>query len=374
MEPKAQPLVEEAADESPSSGGPQAYALFTRAILPGLVAFTIDVASGKTTHHPVTGAFDNYMQEYYGEGTRLLEWDPKSARFVHADVDLAGGKGNASSPVVLYTIDPVDGTSTSAPVSGCSGYPMGIAWDAGLNKLIIATQTSSTISYFGVDAATAVATPMGTLARGASESASSSFYAAYISHAHGGVAVRVGHELVTKGTQLGVGTVTLGEQAAHAPPAASWSPLDLGVHDLPATVHSTAAAVDVVGSAPRVGSYVSLAPKKGAPKIEYDIVSWSAGGTPKILATLNNSHPPYNPLVGPLGYVGASLAGSRYGAMTVALHPNPLLPGWSDKWTLATIDLSAPEPSTTLVDVALDPAPSFEGAETVSLSGFGLAA
>ena len=370
VSPTGQALVEDLPTTvAPTSGGKVAYALFTKALLGGLTAFTVDVATGATTHRPVKGPFDTYMKEYYGEGTRLLEWDPKSARFLLADVVLNAGKANASSPVVLYAINPADGSSTAQPVSGAVGYPIGLAWDATLDKLLLATQSDTTVMYFAVDTSTAVATPMGSLARGADEASSSSYYSAFISQADGGVAVRVVHQIVTKGTGLGVGTVTLSASAGDTAPAAAWSALDLGTHDLPATVHKAPAAAD--GTAP----YVSLAPKKGGAKIEYDIISWTAGGAPTLVAALNNSHPPYTPVIHQaLGYVGASRVGTSYGAMTVALHPNPILPGVLDKWTLSTVDLSAAEPATTLVEVALNPGPSFEGAETVALSGFGLAA
>ena len=73
---------------------------------------------------------------------------------------------------------------------------------------------------------------------------------------------------------------------------------------------------------------------------------------------------------GVLGYVGSAAVGSTYAAMTVATHPNPILPGAFDKWSLSVFDL---ETETVTLEAPLSPQPSALGAETTSLSGFGLA-
>ena len=67
------------------------------------------------------------------------------------------------------------------------------------------------------------------------------------------------------------------------------------------------------------------------------------------------------------------MARGRYAALTVAKHFN-IVPNLSDKWSIASLDLSQPDVGATLIEVALSPQPSFEGAETVALSGFGLSA
>ena len=98
----------------------------------------------------------------------------------------------------------------------------------------------------------------------------------------------------------------------------------------------------------------------------------AVGGPARVLANLSNANVPCSPYDhSQLGYVTDAVAGeSLYAAMTVALHPSPLLPGVRDKWSVSTLDLN----TGALTEAALSPQPSFEGAETVSLGGFGLVA
>ena len=156
----------------------------------------------------------------------------------------------------------------------------------------------------------------------------------------------------------------------------TWTDLAWSTYLLPATVH---AAAD--GAAQGDGAFVGLAPRNGGGStVSYDIVSWAkqparADAQPTVLAWLNNSHPPTVPLLHePLGYVGASRVGAAYATLTVALHPSKFLPGVGDKWALQTLDLAADDVAGSLRELPLEPQPSFEGAEVVSLSGFGLAA
>ena len=51
-------------------------------------------------------------------------------------------------------------------------------------------------------------------------------------------------------------------------------------------------------------------------------------------------------------------------------QPTPILPGAFDKWSLSVFDL---ETETVTLEAPLSPQPSALGAETTSLSGFGLA-
>ena len=65
-----------------------------------------------------------------------------------------------------------------------------------------------------------------------------------------------------------------------------------------------------------------------------------------------------------------------YAALTIATHPS-IVPGTQigDRWSLSAISLATDDVSASLVEVALHPQPGIGavGAETVSLSGFGLA-
>jgi hypothetical protein len=123
--------------------------------------------------------------------------------------------------------------------------------------------------------------------------------------------------------------------------------------------------------------YISLAPRLGVLAEEgYDILGWGAPGMPPtVLANLSNAHPPDIPISNaPLGYVQDAVAtawdGTQmrtfYGAMTVARNGKE---GLEDKWQVSTYDLLHGGRDQT---VALVPQPSPLGAETSSLSGFGL--
>jgi len=296
----------------------------------------------------------------------VLPWDPNSKLFYLADVD-AAASANATA-ITLYAINPADGSSTATPVSGCEGFPMGMSWDEALGMLIVATQTPSTVTFCAIDPS-GTSKSMGSLPRGSSESTDTSYYAAYISHAQAGVAVRVGHKIVTEGKELGVSTVKLsGGANGGSSPTATWTPLDLGSHDLPAATRAH----------PSGKGYLALAPRKGSNGKTLDMVAWGdTAGPARVIANLTNANVPCNPIPIPgfahaqLGYVTDALAGeSLYGAMTVALHPFPILPGVRDKWTITILDLA----TNALTETPLNPQPSFEGANTVSLGGFGLVA
>lgn len=347
------------------------YVLFTKALLTGMVAYTFDAGSGAVTAKaPITGPFDTYIQRYYGESPRLFPWDPSSRKFYYADVDAATSTN--ASKITLYAIDPTDGSSTAQDVTGCEGFPVGVAFDDSLGKLVVAMQTTTVAQFCAIDPATAHASVLGSVERGSSESASGAYYSAYISYAASATAVRVGHKLVSQGAELGVGITPLRKAGSSVAAAAAteWHSIDLGSHDLPGAARAHPAAVGTDGD-----EYLSIAPRKsaGTDSGKLDIISWSVGGgPPTLLANLSNAHAPQVPMThGTLGYIADALLGSEvYAAMTVAVHPNPILPGVADKWTVSVLDLK----TRALVEAALHPQPSAEGAEVVSLAGFGLVA
>eukprot|EP00451_Oxyrrhis_marina_P003287 CAMPEP_0204274372 /NCGR_PEP_ID=MMETSP0468-20130131/25140_1 /ASSEMBLY_ACC=CAM_ASM_000383 /TAXON_ID=2969 /ORGANISM="Oxyrrhis marina" /LENGTH=452 /DNA_ID=CAMNT_0051250571 /DNA_START=59 /DNA_END=1417 /DNA_ORIENTATION=+ len=345
--------VKEFADfeHAPAADAQVAYALFVAGTFTqALTALTIDVNTGVVSaRKTIAGPAKQYMDKLYGGSTRLFAWEPVSSKFVFVDSDRTA-KG-PDFPLQLFTIDPVTGESTSVDVSGAKGYPSGIAYDEAAKALVIGVQTSTTAEFYAVDLKTGAATSMGSVARGADES-SKSFYAAYISHAHNGQAVRVGHAAVTAGQDPGVSTTTLGESAS-----TKWADPALAAnHGLPVTVHTHPA-----------GGFVSLAPLSGAGKL--DVVSWdSSTGKADIVAALNNSNVPQAYQTGPLGYVGAHVQGSTFSSLSVSLGTAPY--GLGDKWAVATVDLSTKK----VVQSTLNPQPSALGANAASLSGFGIPA
>jgi len=334
------------------------YAVFTQALLFGLVAYEFDATTGHVqAKRRLTGPFATYYERYYGEGTRLLPWDGVAKKFYFADV-LINASAGVDPPTTVYTIDPATGESTAATVVGCDGgFPFGMAWDAATKALLLATQTEASASFCAVDPTSGVGRPMGSVSRGTSEANSSSFYSAYLSHVQDGVAIRVGHRLVTTGTDLGKSSVRI--RAGRATVPSSWESLDLGTYGLPSTVRTHPA-----------GGFVSLAPRTGAKGPKLDIIGWGnssrVDGDVRVLARLANAGPPQAPYIGTLGYVADSIAGQVFGALTVAHHAGTL--GLRDKWTMSTLDLATGK----LVEAPLSPQPSIEGAETVALAGFGL--
>jgi hypothetical protein len=150
---------------------------------------------------------------------------------------------------------------------------------------------------------------------------------------------------------------------AHGVAPAAWESISTfpGYGEVPATV---------TAYPPHPGSLLSLFPRSDGSG-SLDLLAWLPGGGARLLAKLNNSHMPTMPFgSGVLGYVGGAAVGSTYAAMTVATHPNPILPGAFDKWSLSVFDL---ETETVTLEAPLSPQPSALGAETTSLSGFGLA-
>ena len=348
------------ASSSAAAASAVGYAVFTQAFGSGLRCLQIDLGSGNVTaSHIVSGPVAQYYKAFSGEATRYMPWDAAGRRFVFADL-VAGA-------LTVYTIDPSSGASTAAAVSGCAaaGYPVGQAWDAAEGTLLLGTQTASTASFCTVSVEGAMGAPAGSVERGSSETNSTAFYAAYVSHAHGGVAYRVGHRLVYSGDDPGLGTTKLGGGRIAA--STSWKALGLdSAHGYPATMQRHPA-----------GGFVSLAPKVAGGS--YDIVRWSAGGgNVEVLANLTDAMPPYVPFVNTrLGYVGDGLdeKGATYAALTVARHPF-FPPGAADKWTVSSLDLAAAggaaEAAGQAVSRPLRPQPSFIGAETVDLCGFGV--
>lgn len=390
----------------PSAANATGYALFPASVASTLHAYTFDAATGAVTaNHQVTGPFATYYQGYFGEGTRLLPFDSKAARFYLAEqwADPGAPVRSASSPpLVLFAIDPSSGASELVTVTGCdAGYPVGQAWDAASGMLIIGTQDSSTASFCAIDPAAGRGAKLGSVPRGASEASSDAFYAAYISHVAANVAVRVGHRLVTSGGEPGVVSVTLDPAGGAAKPSA-FAAIDLGRHHgPPATVQAH----------PQAG-FISLAPRVGMTQ-GYDVLGWDGQGGARILANLTNARayglmpasrqpslhalhtasphptaialplaprhtthgtarlpfadPPREPVLKtPLGYVADTVEGSLYAALAVSYGLEEV----GDKWAVSMLDVH----SGALMQAALEPQPALLGAESTALSGFGIVA
>jgi len=339
-----------------------AYALFNVAGLfkDGLSAQTIDLSSGKVTaRKTVSGPVQEYINTLAGASTRLFAWDAANTRFVFADADYSG-KGPAY-PLTVYTIDATTGASTSKPVSGCAGEPLGMTWDADAKGLVLGMQDKDSASFFLVNPDTGKATPAGTVSRGSSES-SPSYYAAYISYAGAGKAYRVGHEQVSSGTGPGMSTLSL-SASSQAVAVPQWQDVALSKnHSLPVTVR-----------AHPFGGFVSLAIRGST--VGLDVVTWDAtNGTARVIANLTNANVPFSagapkagiPNEGACGYVGEDVAGTTFAAMT--MQEGGKVPIISDKWKISTVDLN----TGAVYEAALSPQPSIAGGDLTSLAGFGM--
>lgn len=329
-----------------------AYALFVSdgLLKDSFVSMTIDLASGHVVKkRTVSGPVQEYVAKLFGGSTRLFSWDPAKARFVFADADYTA-KGPAF-PLTVFSIDAATGVSTSKVVSGCAGEPLGMVFDTATSSLIIGTQDRDSASFCSVDPDTGVAKALSKVARGSGET-SDTFYAAYMSYASSGIAYRVGHRQVSFGTDPGMNTVTLASGVA-----SKWSEIALAPnHTLPVSMQ-----------AHPDGGFVSLAPRGGTFLV--DVIAWDAAKkTARVLKELSNANVPSSPKTGALGYVGDAVSGSTFAAMTV--QKGSQIPLLGDKWKVSTVDLR----SGAVFESALKPQPALTGAETVTLSGFGMPA
>lgn len=338
---------------SSGNGSVTGYAMFTEGLTLSLKTLVFDARTGKVTGGaPLGGPAAAWYAAYIGQGTRVFPFDESRRRFIIADA-------NASShaPMSVYTVDAATGASTAKVVSGCAGYPAGLAWDDGAHRLIVGTQDDVTATFCSIDVDTGEGKRMGSLARGTSEANSTNYYAAYITAVSGGGqkapgVVRVGHRLVSTGADLGLGSVGLSAGKA----SSRWQELKLGpAYGPPATARYFGAGL--VSLAPRTAAVGT--DKPGA----FDVVQWSADGSMRVLANLTNANKPSL-----VGYVADALGGHVHASMTVAKHASPLLPGVLDNWAVSTLDLV----SGALTQAPLSPQPSALGAETTTLSGFGV--
>eukprot|EP00295_Goniomonas_pacifica_P019651 CAMPEP_0175866022 /NCGR_PEP_ID=MMETSP0107_2-20121207/33983_1 /TAXON_ID=195067 ORGANISM="Goniomonas pacifica, Strain CCMP1869" /NCGR_SAMPLE_ID=MMETSP0107_2 /ASSEMBLY_ACC=CAM_ASM_000203 /LENGTH=420 /DNA_ID=CAMNT_0017183513 /DNA_START=40 /DNA_END=1302 /DNA_ORIENTATION=- len=330
-----------------------AYALFPHPIKSAVKAIGLDISSGAVAHSvDVTGPFADYYNLYDNGDTRIIPWARHLAKFVFADVDQAN-----TEQIISYTIDPATGSSTSTKVSGCKGYPVGMAWDTELGKLVIGTQTKDEASLCAINVTSGEGTALGSVARGSDES-SAAFYAAYISLSSNGVVHRVGNKDVTQGTNLGVATTDASKT--------TWTALSLSAE------YEAAVTVNMVE-----GEFISLAARSTHDEThDLDLIRWdpSAKTGTKVLANLTDAHTPVEPYTAAqLGYVADSVSGNTYAAITIAEHKvasnAPRVPGLHDKWTVTTYDLSSGK----LAHKTLFPQPSLiGGAETTAVMAFGL--
>ena len=116
-------------------------------------------------------------------------------------------------------------------------------------------------------------------------------------------------------------------------------------------------------------SFLSLAPSTSL-NHTFAVVEWTATTAAKVVADVPDAHPPQTGATGILGYVADMTVGQLYVALVVKKEPG-VLPGLNDKWEVVTVDLG----TNTATASALN-GRNWDrlGAETVSISGVGVAA
>merc|ERR1712039_40397 len=314
----------------------------------GLSVLSVDVSSGNvTSNKKVSGPAKEYYDHFAGESWRIVPWDAAGKRFVFADQDYSsmgpGGK------ITIYTIDVTTGSSTSAVVSGCTGYPLGMAWDAKQSLLVLGIHEGSKGRFCGVAPSTGEAKDLGSIDRGSDES-HQDYYAGFISHAHDNAVMRVGYKQVISG----VGPTTIHTELG-SPKSTAWTAPVADSHSLPVSVNIHPS-----------GGYVGLGPQSNGASL--DVVSWDGpSGKTKLVASLGNAHIPQS-LGMEFGYVADAVHGNTYAAVTVSLGSAIPIPGLLDRWQVSMVDLE----SGNVFSKPITPQPSVLGAETISLSGWGL--
>lgn len=154
-------------------------------------------------------------------------------------------------------------------------------------------------NFYSLDTGTAVATPLGSVARGAGE-ASPSYYAGYHREvsADGKLFYRLGYKLVTQQQEQGISITTVAGSAGTEGSTAWKDELSKG-HDYFMTMHR------YQNSTGGRWGFLSLAPSLAVGKKRgLDLVGWSIDEAVeyRTIATLDNAHPPSTPNVGALGY------------------------------------------------------------------------
>ena len=321
-----------------------AYALVTNGVAPGLIAWTIDLASGNITRKiPVNG------YNTAGENTRDFLYDRFVNLFYQFDVDFVHKRPAAGRDITMTTIDPTTGsTSTIKLTGGAKDYVTGFCIDTVTKNMMIATDNGVEWSFYDVDTKTGECTLKGTLTKGGDES-SASFYAGYHRICDGKSAMRLGFESVVNQMKPGLGSVHFGSGVT-----AEWNDA-VPVPDETPFYYS---------AQPYKGSFVSLAPN--ATTTLFNVYQWSLPGKKAKLVAELPGGPPRVMGSGQLGFVLDALSDDTYIALVDKDSPVPIpYPGTWDTWAMAVVDL------TTGAQKFLPLSPAvLEG--TTSVSGLGL--
>jgi len=352
------PLICSSNREEDAAASFTVYALFTTTTASGISCLTLDSATGAISKSlPVSGPAGVYFTKLYGESTRVFPFDSKRQKFFF--LDIVQQFASPTSSITLYGIDPATGSSTATPVKGATGFVMSFVYhpESGDMVMAVGSRSDATTKFYRVNLDTAEATLMASLPRGASEGDSASYYAPYMSAVGSDITqvLRLGYKQVTKGIGPGLGVTSLVNRGSG--PSTVWT-------DVP----SIAGEEFFYSVARQAGTdtLLSLAPSTSV-NHTFAVVAWH-GTAAKVVAHINDAHPPETDATGVLGYVADYATADAWVAMVVDKEPS-ILPGLKDRWEVISVDLVSGNSNTAVIS-----GKNFEllGAETVSVSGVGI--
>jgi hypothetical protein len=325
----------------------KAYGLIQSAWLSGgLLGVTVDISSGVYTSVPANGFPTG------DEIPRLFTWNGDQRLFHCALTNWSTQiPPGAKRPVVMWTVNPTTGVTSSNVLSGVFGQSTGFAYEPTTKTIIVGTadidanQTRvNEYKFWSVSPRTFAATLL--LRQPFANGVDS--YAGWFHNAMTAASVS---------TTLRLGNID---------PTIYSSAFGLSETNLSAGGVRFTRVVPPSG----MGRYQSLSvvakddfislgsSTQGDPTADLDVVRWSPGKTPKTLATLGNAH--RTPIFGPLA---EAVNGTTYVAFVVQ---DSIISNKLDSWALAVVDINSGNANT----YTLSP---FTDGQTDSVAGIGLA-
>ena len=309
-----------------------AYALVTNGIAPGLLAWTIDLASGNITQKIPVERYNTH-----GEATRDFLYDSKSNLFYQFDVDFGVKHPANGRQIVLSKIDPTNGKTTTVNVTGdgASDYVTGFCIEKSSNAVLISSKNENGVfNFFSVDPSTGVSTKKGSVETASGKEEDPSHYAGYFRLCDSKSVTRIGYESVVNQENPGLGIVTFSDNNDDSQKTATADAKWVDNVPVPSGFKF------YLGAKQYGDSYLSL-----APNITNDLLSlvqWENGKSNVLVDT--NCGPPRVMGSGELGFVLDAVRESdnTYIALVDDESPVPIPePGTWDQWALVVVNLKS---------------------------------
>jgi len=310
------------AAEKPEAGN-FAYTLFV--LETKFAAIKVDLSTGTHTDVSVPGYND------WSEITRIFTYDAAQNLFYLLQTDFIDNPEAPQHKIILYTINPVSGSTTNQTVQGCEeegeiDVP-GFAYNYKTKQIVMSTQyfENNQIGYkfYTLNPQTAVATQISSFIN-----STDSYVGWFDTVAPNGTTVyRLGYKDVYNQVGPGLGITDISTaQATH-----QWR-TDVPIPSPLQFYQSFTLSGDKI---------ISLAPDASG---NLHLVQWQVGGSAAVLAKFGNAHKA--PVFGPIVEFG----NSNQTQYTAVLVQNNLIPAL-DKWALVVVDL----PSGNSKELSLSP-------------------